>query len=69
MQVARFQACKLGDVVSLNVFDVVAGFLQDLSHELGRDQLAGPVMKCQLDRIAGFGCERRRDGQHSGQCQ
>ena len=51
VQVARFQAGELGDVVGLNVFDIVTGFFQYFAHDAGRDELAGPVMEREFDRI------------------
>ena len=40
--------------IGLDVFDVIARFLQDLTHQRRGDQLAGPVVQRQLDRIGTF---------------
>ena len=40
MQITGLQPRKLGDVICLDVFDVISRFFQDASHDLGIDQLA-----------------------------
>ena len=49
-----FEPGELGEIVGLHVFDVVAGLLQHLAHDLGGDELAGPVVQRELDRIGRF---------------
>ena len=65
MQIAGFQPGELRQIIRLNIFDAVASLLQHLAHDLGRDQLPGPVVQCQLDRIGRILGERRpRRGQN-----
>jgi MFS family permease len=54
IEIARFQSGKLGQIVGLHIFDVVAHRLQDTAHDLGGDQLAGPVVQRELDRVLGL---------------
>ena len=58
MQIAGFQPGELGQIIGLNIFDVVATLFQHLAHQLGGDQLARPVVQRQLDRIGGLLCHR-----------
>ena len=51
MQITGFQTRELGDVIGLNIFNIVSGFLQKLAEDRGIDDLPGPVMRGDLDRI------------------
>ena len=44
MQITSFKAGKLRQIIGLHIFNVVASALQHLAHQLGGNQLAGPVM-------------------------
>jgi hypothetical protein len=70
MQIARFQPGELRQIVCLDVFDVMARLAQHLAHQLRCDQLPGPVVQRQPDRIGrvlavGHGTCGQSDG-HGG---
>ena len=54
MQVAGFQPGELREVIGLHIFDVIARLLKDIPHQARGDQLSGPVMQRQLDRVGRF---------------
>ena len=60
VQVAGLQPGELRQVVGLHVFDVVAGLLQHAAHQLGGDELAGPVVQRHADRVGRLRLRPRR---------
>ena len=47
VEVTRFQAGELGDVVGLLVFHVITHLFQHPAHDMGGDVLAGPIVNGQ----------------------
>lgn len=66
MQIARFKPGELRKVIGLDIFDGEARLLQHRTHELGGDELPGPVVQREADRVGCVLCRGRQAGGRDG---